>query len=97
MFAGIILALSFFQYQSPRYLIRRGRDVQAIKTMSHVRNLPEDHPYVVREINAIQLQLLEEQEANLGAGVLGIVKEMFLVPSNLYCLYIGLMSQILSQ
>lgn len=65
--------------------------------MSHVRNLPEDHPYIVREINAIQLQLQEEQEATLGAGALGIVKEMFLIPSNLYRLYIGLMSQILSQ
>lgn len=97
MFAGIILTLSFFQSESPRYLVKRGKDVQAIKTMSYLRRLPEDHPYVVREISAIQAQLQEEQEATMGSGALGVVKEMFLIPSNLYRLYIGLMSQILSQ
>jgi hypothetical protein len=97
MFAGLIFALSFFQYESPRYLVKTGRDEQALKTMSHVRHLPEDHPYVVREINAIQLQLQEEQEATLGAGAFGVVKEMFLIPSNFYRLYLGLMAQILSQ
>jgi hypothetical protein len=97
MFASIILILSFFQCESPRYLIKSGKDAAAIKTMSRVRNLNPDHPYVVREINAIQLQLLEEQEATLGAGAMGIIREMFLIPSNLYRLYIGLMSQILSQ
>lgn len=97
MFAGIILILSFFQYESPRYLIKTGRDEQATKTMAIVRNLPIDHSYVVREINAIQLQLQEEEEATMGQGWLGIVKEMFLIPSNFYRLYLGLMSQVLSQ
>jgi hypothetical protein len=65
--------------------------------MAYLRHLPEDHPYVVREINAIQLQLQEEQEATLGSGKLGVLKEMFLIRSNLYRLYLGLMAQILSQ
>ena len=66
MFAGIILILTFFQYESPRYLIKKGRDEQAIKTMAVIRNLPQDDSYVVREINAIQLQLQEEEEATMG-------------------------------
>jgi len=66
MFAGIILILTFFQYESPRYLIKKGRDEQAIKTMAIIRNLPQDDSYVVREINAIQLQLQEEEEATMG-------------------------------
>jgi Sugar (and other) transporter len=97
MFATIILVLSFFQYESPRYLIKRGNDEQAIKNMARVRNLAQDHPYVLREINAIQLQLQEEQEATMGQGWIGIAKEMFLIPTNFYRIYLGLMSQILSQ
>lgn len=74
-----------------------GQDEQATKNMALVRNLPDDHPYVLREINAIQLQLQEEREATMGQGWIGIVKEMFLIPSNFYRIYLGLMSQILSQ
>src|SRR6266498_4950269 len=97
MFATIILVLSFFQCESPRYLIKMGQDEQATKNMALVRNLPGDHPYVLREINAIQLQLQEEREATMGQGWVGIIKEMFLIPSNFYRIYLGLMSQILSQ
>jgi len=97
MFATIIFILSFFQYESPRYLVKKGSDELATKNMARVRNLPRDHPYVVREINAIQVQLQEEQEATMGQGWFGIVKEMFFIPSNLYRIYIGLMGQILSQ
>jgi hypothetical protein len=97
MFATLILILSFFQHESPRYLIKSHHDAQALSTMARLRNLPPDHPYVVGEIAAIQQQLHEEQEATLGAGPVGVLKEMFLVPSNLYRLYIGLMAQILSQ
>jgi hypothetical protein len=97
MFAGLILILSFFQYESPRYLIKKGRGEQATKNMAIVRNLPVDHSYVIREINAIQLQLQEEEEATMGQGWIGIAKEMFLIPSNLYRLYLGVMSQVLSQ
>ncbi|KAH9208541.1 putative MFS quinate transporter [Leptodontidium sp. 2 PMI_412] len=97
MFATIVLTLSFFQLESPRFLIKKGRDEQAIQNMAHIRHLPTDHPYVVREISAIQLQLQEEEEATMGQGWLGVVKEMFLIPSNFYRIYLGLTSQILSQ
>jgi hypothetical protein len=84
MFASLILALSFFQYESPRYLIKKGGDEQATKNMTIVRNLPPDHSYVVREINAIQLQLQEEEKTTMGQSWIGIVREMFLIPSNFY-------------
>jgi len=97
MFASLILILTFFQYESPRYLIKKGRGEQATKNMAIIRNLPQDDSYVVREINAIQVQLQEEEEATMGQGWIGIVKEMFLIPSNFYRIYLGLMSQVLSQ
>lgn len=97
MFAGIIFLLSFTQYESPRYLVKVGKDDEALRNMSRVRNLPESHPYVYQEVNNIRMQLQEEKEATMGQGWLGIVKEMFLIPSNFYRLYLGFMAQILSQ
>lgn len=97
IFAGLIFCLSFLQYESPRYLIKRGQPELAIRNLSRLRNLPSDHEYVVREITAIQVAHESEMEATMGMGPLGVIKETFLVPSNLYRLYLALMAQILSQ
>lgn len=97
MFAGIIFFLTFLQYESPRYLIKKGQNEKALDTMARLRQLPPDHEYVVREIAAISMQHQEELEATRGSGALGIVKEMFLIPSNLYRLYLTCMAQVMSQ
>ncbi|KAI9843753.1 MAG: hypothetical protein M1837_006113 [Sclerophora amabilis] len=97
MFAGIILILSFFNYESPRYLVRKGKIETALVNLARVRSLSEDHPVVLKEIAEVQAQLQEEQEATLGQGWTGYLREMFLMPNNLYRIYLGLVSQILSQ
>jgi MFS family permease len=97
MFAGIILSLSFFNYESPRYLIKRGKVQEAVQNLARVRQLPQDSQLIRVEIAGIQYQLAEEQEATMGQGALGYLKEMFLMPNNLYRIYIGLGSQLLSQ
>lgn len=97
MFAGIIFCLSFFQFESPRFLIKKGREAQALETMARLRHLPADHPYVTQEIAAITIQHHEEMEATKGTSWFGIVKELFLVPSNLYRLYLAFFAQIMSQ
>lgn len=97
MFAGIIFILSFFNYESPRYLIKRNQPDHATTNLARVRNLPVDSPFIIKEIAEIQQQLHEEQEATLGQGWLGVVKEMFCMPNNFYRIYLGLGSQLLSQ
>jgi sugar porter (SP) family MFS transporter len=97
MFAGIIFILSFFNYESPRYLVKIGQDDKATANLARVRGLSVDDEHVIKEISDIQNQLQEEQEATLGAGWLGILKEMFLMPNNFYRIYLGLFSQLLSQ
>ena len=97
MFAGIILILSFFNYESPRFLIKVGKDEEATANLARVRGLPIEHPHVQKEISEIQQQLQEEQEATLGQGWKGVLKEMFLMPNNFYRIYLGLFSQLLSQ
>lgn len=97
MFAGIIMILSFFNYESPRYLVKIGQDDKATANLARVRGLPVDSDHVLREISEIQQQLHEEQEATLGQGWVGILREMFLMPNNFYRIYLGLFSQLLSQ
>lgn len=97
MFAGIIFILSFFQYESPRFLVKCGQVEKAYATLSRVRNLPPDHEYIVREIGMIEATHHAELEATMGSGPLGVLKEAFLIPSNLYRIYLTFMGQILSQ
>lgn len=97
MFAGIIFILSFFNYESPRFLIKKGKEEHAITNLARVRGLPADDEYVVSEINGIKHQLAEEQEATMGQGVWGYVREMFCMPNNFYRIYLGLGTQLLSQ
>jgi hypothetical protein len=65
--------------------------------MARIRQLPLDNEYVLKEIGEIQNQLAEEQEATMGQGFRGILREMFLMPNNFYRIYLGLGSQLLSQ
>jgi hypothetical protein len=97
MFAGLIFVLSWFNYESPRYLIKRGKVEHAITNMARIRHLPLDNEYVLKKIGEIQNQLAEEQEATMGQGFRGILREMFLMPNNFYRIYLGLGSQLLSQ
>lgn len=96
MFAGIILTMSFFNKESPRYLVKRGRDALALKTLSYVRRLPQDHPYVNWELQEIERQAEEEQAATAGLGSKAILHELAL-PENVYRVYLGVAIQLLTQ
>lgn len=71
MFSGIIFLLTFLQYESPRFLIKQGKDAEALDVMSRLRRLPADHPYVTDEIVQIKMQHQEEMEATRGASWYG--------------------------
>jgi sugar porter (SP) family MFS transporter len=95
--SGIIFILSFLQYESPRFLVKQGRSEEAVKVMAHLRRQPADSDYIIGEIATIQNALDHELEATKGVGWLGKVKEIFLVPSNFFRLYLTSMVQFLSQ
>jgi hypothetical protein len=97
MMSGIIFILSFFQYESPRFLVKEGKPDEAAHVLGRLRRQPPDGEYVVSQISTIQAALDHELEASQGVGWLGKIKEMFLVPSNLYRLYLTTMVQFLSQ
>lgn len=95
--AGLILVLMFFQYESPRFLVKQGKPEKAAKVLSYIRHQAVDSDYVVGETAIIQAALDHEMEATRGVGFFGMVKEMFLDTSNLYRVYLATMVQLLSQ
>lgn len=97
IFAGLTFVLTFFQYESPRFLVKKGKVDKAIENMARIRHLSTDDEYVLGEIRAIQDAYEEELEATMGASWFGIIKELVLVPSNAYRLYLSVMVQFLSQ
>jgi hypothetical protein len=78
-------------------LIKKGKVEHAFANLARIRQLPADGEYVISEIDEIQRQLAEEREATMGQGVVGYLREMFLMPNNFYRIYLGLGSQLLSQ
>lgn len=97
MFSGIILLLMFFQIESPRFYVMKGKSAEAHKALASLRCQAPDSDYVVSAIAEVQAALDHELEATRGIGVWGKIKEMFLVPSNLYRVWLATMVQIMGQ
>ncbi|KAI1907303.1 hypothetical protein LOZ61_006224 [Ophidiomyces ophidiicola] len=89
IFAGLILLLSLVIKESPRYLIKVGKDA-----MVAIRNLPAEHSYIQTEMREIYEQLKREQEVVIGTTWFSTLRELLLVPSNRYCIMLGLMPQV---
>ena len=56
---GLLLMIGIFWCpESPRYFIKKDQWENASKTLAYIRNLPEDHEYVQRELDDIRTQHL---------------------------------------
>lgn len=78
-------------------MVKRGNRDRALQAMSRIRQLPPTDPYIIQEIADIEQHWHQEEETTRGQGFLGLLKEIFLVPTNLYRLYLGCGGQILAQ
>ncbi|KAK8051471.1 MFS quinate transporter [Apiospora rasikravindrae] len=97
IFATISLATTIFQYESPRYLVKAGKREEALRNMSRLRNLDTTDPYLVQEMKSIEDSHQEEVAETSNIGFIGVLKEMFCVPSNLYRVYLATMAQLMAQ
>ncbi|KAI6778714.1 Quinate permease-like protein [Emericellopsis cladophorae] len=97
IFAGIAFILSFFQYESPRFLVKQGKIDQAAKSLGKLRKQDPSGDYVRNCIQEIVNAHEMEKEATRGVGWAGKLKEMFMNKSNLYRLWLASMVQFLSQ
>ncbi|KAJ5157473.1 Quinate permease [Penicillium canariense] len=77
LFAGML-----FCNESPRWLAKQDRWEEARATLSTVRALPPDHPYVEEEFQAIATQLEQERALISGSGFWDLMKEMWLIAGN---------------
>lgn len=62
IFLAIIIGLSFFAYESPRWLVRAGRIDEARRNLSALRGMSADSPRVKNEFDQIIAELEKERE-----------------------------------
>ncbi|KAI4739432.1 MFS quinate transporter [Aureobasidium sp. EXF-12298] len=96
-FAAIIFTLSFFAIESPRWLIKTKQQGKAVDNLCRLRGLGQDHEVVQAEIIDINSQLEREQEATMGASKVGLLRELFVMPSNRYRIFLAIFAQLLGQ
>ncbi len=75
--AGLLILSMLPMIESPRWLISKGQTAKARAALSWVRNLPEDHPYLLRELSMIEAAVNHELESTAsGRNWRQIVKEL---------------------
>ncbi|AOW04287.1 general substrate transporter [Yarrowia lipolytica] len=97
IFAGLLFIGSFFVHESPRWLMKIGKDEEAIETLSKIRNLPADDLYVQGEIMDVREQIEREKQALSGTNIFSLMKELVSTKANRYRLFLGIMVQLLGQ
>jgi sugar porter (SP) family MFS transporter len=73
---------TFICPESPRWLFATGRRERAVATLCKIRHLPADHPLIVSEINAIEIQILHEVEAVSNSSLWDQLKETLIPIEN---------------
>ncbi|KAB8248178.1 hypothetical protein BDV35DRAFT_379219 [Aspergillus flavus] len=73
--AVILLVGMLFANESPRYLAMK-RPERAPRVLATLRGLPEDHPYVIEELNNLRRQL-EEESQHSESSMWCLLKESF--------------------
>ncbi|CAG9981772.1 unnamed protein product [Clonostachys byssicola] len=73
--AGILMVCMPFVIESPRWLVSKGRNEEAIHSLAWVRNLPEEHPYVQHEFSEIQLATKNNADNGVASSFVTIIRE----------------------
>jgi len=64
--AGLLTIGLPFLRESPLWLLKRGRDEEAYKVLSYIRNLPVDHQYILEDVMFVKGQIAHEQAVTHG-------------------------------
>lgn len=64
--AGLLALMIPFLKESPVWLLKRGRDADALKVYSFFRNLPADHEYIQQDVQFVKLEIAKERAHLVG-------------------------------
>lgn len=81
--AGLLALMIPLLKESPVWLLKRGRDADALKVYSYFRNLPEDHEYIQQDMQFVKNEIAkerahlvgDEQHATFGRMIKSAAKE----------------------
>jgi hypothetical protein len=65
--AGLLAIGIPFMRESPLWLLKQGRDEQALSVYSYYRQLPTDHPYIAQDVAFVKGQIEHERSVTSGA------------------------------
>ncbi|KAG7095268.1 hypothetical protein E1B28_006041 [Marasmius oreades] len=85
---GLLLLGTPFLTESPRFLVSRGRNAHALKSLSFLRKLSPDHTYVVEELSMIE-EAIKHERSLAGAGFFGPMKTCFASTRLLWRIALG--------
>lgn len=68
---GLLAVGSVVLKESPGWLLRKGREEEALSVLSYVRQLPEDHEYLQQEV--AMLRVVIEEERKFAGGKRGMM------------------------
>ncbi|KAL7270439.1 hypothetical protein RUND412_006853 [Rhizina undulata] len=61
--AALMIIGMTFMIESPRWLFKKGREADATKSLTWLRNLPETHPYIQQELSEYRYQFVHDQHS----------------------------------
>ncbi|KAK6453729.1 uncharacterized protein RJT20DRAFT_131147 [Scheffersomyces xylosifermentans] len=74
--SGLFLIGSIIMKESPRWLFQVGRYEEAIQNLTWFRQLPEDHEYIIYEVNQVK-ESINYQKEHIGLGLWDPFFEVF--------------------
>lgn len=92
--AGLYLIGVFFLRESPRWLYNQGRDEEALKNLTWLRNLNAEDEYIQWEVSNIKEEL-DVQKKQVGLGFFDPLKTILTNKSLLKRLFISVMLYVL--
>lgn len=77
IFGTLLILLMLLQPESPRWLMKAGREDEALQVLSRVRNMPADDEYIQWEMDTIKEQLQREDEQGANRSLVRKLAETF--------------------